>query len=252
METRIIRTRLYRDREFRKLSHRDKFVVLFLLTNEFLEAIPAVEIGLDFLAFHASVTEKYLKDLLPTLEYFQIFYRDGFLIVGDLFTYSNYKGGKTDEKRERLFKELPQSVKKLVNIEGEIAQSLLNDCSTIAHINHKPETINHKTKAINLKKDVFGFEDYVKGINKILGRNFSFVKGTNTKARRQFKARLKEGYTEEHFEVAVCNAKVDKFHIENNYKYLTPEFFSRQDKLEQWVNAGPHKLDKLKANAKNT
>ena len=157
MQTRIINTKIYRDRKFRQLSDKDKFIVIFLLTNEYLEALPIVEIELGLLAFHVTTTEKYLESLIKEkLSYFQVYYMGGFLIIGGLFTYSNYNGGKTKKKKEQLYNELPDDMKEYVDIEGNIAQSLLNallnDCSTIEHINHKSETINHKSETINREK----------------------------------------------------------------------------------------------------
>lgn len=59
----------------------------------------------------------------------------------------------------------------------------------------------------------------------------------DTKSSAAFGARLKQGYTTEHFETAIRNASADPFHVENGFKYLTPEFFCRQDKLEKFLNA---------------
>jgi hypothetical protein len=154
MKTRIINTELYRDKNFRSLSHKDRFVLIFLLTNEYLEALPVVAIDLELLAFHTSVTEQYLSDLIPKLSYFQLFYIDGFLIVGDLFTYANYRGGKTDNRKNELYEKLPDNIKDYVNLEGVIAQSLLNHCSIVEHIKHKPEIINHKSENIKHKPEI--------------------------------------------------------------------------------------------------
>ena len=59
------------------------------------------------------------------------------------------------------------------------------------------------------------------------------------KARKQLNARLNEGFTIEEIEVAIKNAMNDKYHIENNFKYITPEFITRPDKLQMWLNASP-------------
>lgn len=149
METRIIKTKLYRDSEFRKLSDKDKLIVIYLLTNEFLEVIPAVRIELDLLSFHCSTNAQYMEKLIVGLSYFEIFYRDGYLIVGEKFTYANYLGGKTAEKKKRLLAELQPDIRELLDSDGFIAQSLLNHCSSIEHINHKTKNINKKTEIIN-------------------------------------------------------------------------------------------------------
>lgn len=50
-------------------------------------------------------------------------------------------------------------------------------------------------------------------------------------------ARLKEGYTSRDIFLALKNAMADQYHQESNFKYLTPEFILRSDKLEKFLNA---------------
>jgi hypothetical protein len=35
---------------------------------------------------------------------------------------------------------------------------------------------------------------------------------------------------------AMENAKADEFHLENNYKYCTIEYFSRMEQIDKWTN----------------
>jgi hypothetical protein len=46
---------------------------------------------------------------------------------------------------------------------------------------------------------------------------------------------MKEGYSLSDFETAIKNCKNDKYHIENP-QYLTPEFITRADKLQKFLN----------------
>ena len=71
--------------------------------------------------------------------------------------------------------------------------------------------------------------------NKLFGRGFKKV---NEAVRIKYKARLKEGYTSEDIKTAMQNCKKDPYHIESNYKYCTPEFFSRADKLDLHSSIG--------------
>lgn len=82
----------------------------------------------------------------------------------------------------------------------------------------------------NVKDIINNIIDY---INTTLNKKFRF----NDKLRKQYNARLKEGYTETDIKRAIDNAIADQFHKDNKYKYLTPEFFSRMDKLERWCNS---------------
>lgn len=245
MQTRIINTKIYRDKQFRKLSHKDKFVLIFLLTNEYLEALPVVEIDLEVLAFNSSTTEEYLETLIPKLSYFQVFYIDGYLFVGDLFTYANYKGGKTSKRKKELYDSLPDNIKKYIDIEGDIAQLLGNDCSIIEHINHKSKNIKHKSKIINhktaeveiLEKGKFTLEDFIKDFNEIRGfymPNSRGLKVVDSKTQRQFKDLLKQGVTQEDMQQALRAMFADKYHQETSWRYCTPEFITRSDKFARF------------------
>lgn len=66
------------------------------------------------------------------------------------------------------------------------------------------------------------------------------------KVKRQFNARVKEGYSDAQFMSAFEAISKDGFHSEKNYQYLTPEFLTRADQLEKWSNAEPVKLEEEK------
>lgn len=94
----------------------------------------------------------------------------------------------------------------------------------------------------NIKKEkIYGF---VNLFNEVLGTHY---KG-DSKTERQFNQRMKDGYTLEDFRKAIENASADKFLMGDNDKgrrYLTPEYITRSDKLEQWLNV-------KKCDSKNT
>jgi len=72
-----------------------------------------------------------------------------------------------------------------------------------------------------------------------------FINYFNSKANRKFrvtesvksklKARLKD-YSKAEIIQAIDNAHLDNYHKETNFKYLTPEFILRPDKLEKFIN----------------
>jgi len=67
--------------------------------------------------------------------------------------------------------------------------------------------------------------------NEVTGKKCKVVP---EKAKKQFKARLKENFTKEDIANAIQNAYNDKYHKETNHQYLTLEFISRADKLERF------------------
>jgi hypothetical protein len=70
---------------------------------------------------------------------------------------------------------------------------------------------------------------------------FNAVRSTqyrgDSKARRQFNARIKEHITIAQMMEALKNAMRDAYHTETGYRYLTPEFFTRPDKIDRFLNA---------------
>jgi hypothetical protein len=152
MESRIICTEIWRNADFRKLDHHSRNVVLFLLTNDKIPVLPVYQIPFDEICFYCNIPEKKLLELIPELFKFGIYFIEDFFVITNKFTRAKYNGGKTEEKRKRLYETLPSSLKDLIDIEGDIAQSLPNDCPTYLSINHKSETINHKSENIKQKK----------------------------------------------------------------------------------------------------
>jgi hypothetical protein len=80
------------------------------------------------------------------------------------------------------------------------------------------------------------FSDFILKFNKIKKSRFT---AKDKKAERQYFARRKEGYTDENMLDALKTAMKDKFHIDNAFKYLTPEFITRSDKIERYLNQQP-------------
>ena len=83
--------------------------------------------------------------------------------------------------------------------------------------------------------DTDKFNFFIDLFNHLTKRKF---KG-DSKTRKQFNARLKEKYTSKDFDKAIKAALADNYHKESNYKYLTPEYITRADQLNKWVNIAP-------------
>ena len=85
---------------------------------------------------------------------------------------------------------------------------------------------------INSNTDDIDFQSLLLVFNKITGKK---MKVMNEKAKKQFRARLRDGYSKQEIMKAIKNCFDDDFH-KANPKYLTPEFISRPDKFEKYVN----------------
>jgi uncharacterized phage protein (TIGR02220 family) len=99
-----------------------------------------------------------------------------------------------------------------------IANIAVNDTVTV--------TVNNNINT-NLSVD---FEKLKVEFNNLTGKKTKVV---SEKAKRQIKARLKEGYTKQDLWNAIVNCFNDPYHKENP-KYLTLEFISRSDKMEKY------------------
>lgn len=97
----------------------------------------------------------------------------------------------------------------------------------------KPVSVSDSVSVSNnISKPQINFEAFIDHFNKITGKNHRTLP---EKVKGQIRARLKEGYQKEDLIKAVINCTADKYHIETNYKYLTPEFITRADKLEKFL-----------------
>ena len=91
----------------------------------------------------------------------------------------------------------------------------------------------------NNNNNTINFDKLLSFINSKTGRNFKVI---NEATKKKYKARLKEGYTKDDILNAIINAVNSDYHKENGFKYLTPEFFSRADKLNMYssINNKPN------------
>ena len=86
---------------------------------------------------------------------------------------------------------------------------------------------------VSAKAEKIDFEKLKDFINQKTGRGFKLV---NKQVQGKYLARLKEGYSKQDILDAVSNAVKNDYHKEENFKYLTPEFFSRAVTLDKYSN----------------
>lgn len=97
--------------------------------------------------------------------------------------------------------------------------------------NKQLTTIEERKENKEEKEDDKSSIDYNKlldYINLTFNKNFKII---NDKAKKQFKARLKD-YSKDVFKIVINNLKNDEYHIETNFKYVTPEYISREKTIE--------------------
>ena len=102
--------------------------------------------------------------------------------------------------------------------------------------NERPTSDQQTTTNKNVKN--------VKNENKLEIIQADLLEWFNSEFKRKFtiinKTKLKERlktFEIEKIKIAIKNAYSDKYHIENNFKYLTPEYFFRNDEnIDKWLN----------------
>lgn len=80
-------------------------------------------------------------------------------------------------------------------------------------------------------KEQIDFQALLDFINKSFDRKFQII---SDKVKAKYKSLLKQGYQKSQITNAIINCKLNKYHIENNYQYCTPEFFSRTDTIDKY------------------
>lgn len=89
-------------------------------------------------------------------------------------------------------------------------------------------------KELPISERARNFVNYFNEIRK----NTTGLKGKfqlTNKVERMFRDRVKK-FKPGKIAMAVINAHKDPYHVENNFKYITPEFILREDKLEKFAN----------------
>lgn len=163
---------------------------------------------------------------------------------------------KSESKTTRLTVCKYDSYQDIRNDNETIMKHKRNDNETIMTPNNNVNNINKENNNINMSGNEFPDPmqtDLLKSIEEVEKENktidfkklLNFIneqtkrtgkekfRVINKSVKAKYKARLKDGYTNEDIANSIKNAVKDNYHIENNFKYLTPEFFSRADKIDK-------------------
>lgn len=95
----------------------------------------------------------------------------------------------------------------------------------------KDPLVQVKEKEKEEVKEEINYQALLDFINEIFERKFQVI---SDKVKLKYKSLLKQGYSKEQITNAIKNCKSNKYHIENNYQYCTPEFFSRTDTIDKY------------------
>ena len=80
-------------------------------------------------------------------------------------------------------------------------------------------------------KDPIDFDGLVGLINKTFDRQFRKM---TSSVKSKYRARIKDGYTKEDIFRAIMAVKENQWHIDSDFDYCTPTFFSQEKTLEKY------------------
>lgn len=108
------------------------------------------------------------------------------------------------------------------------------------------ETKGNKKRKEKIREDKEEYTNKAKAFITWFNSEIENLKGSGKfrltdKVKKQFNARINDGYVFKNYVSAFKAISSDEFHKEKNYKYLTPEFITRADQLEKWCNVTPEK-----------
>ena len=105
------------------------------------------------------------------------------------------------------------------------------------------DEVEEKEEIIDVpaKAEKIDFEKLKDFISQKTGRDFKVI---NEEIKNKYYARLKEGYTKDDILDAVSNSIKSDYHKGENFKYLTPEFFSRSETLDKYSNVNKSEIKK--------
>jgi predicted transcriptional regulator len=118
-----------------------------------------------------------------------------------------------------VYKNLDAVLNKLFGPFAEEHTLILNALKKDEELNASLSKSDDVSKIINIFNEVFGKN------SKVMSK----------KVLNKYKEILKY-YSLTEVQLAMQNAKADEFHVENNFKYCTIEYFSRIEQMDKWMN----------------
>jgi len=246
---RSLKTKFWDDNFISNLSSSHKLLYLYLLTNPLTNLLGIYEISKKRIKYDTGLSDEVVT---KGLELFAIsskafFYEDNFIILPNWLKNQDFNKNMMIAARKE-FTCLPEALKNRLLPNG--SEGLPNGSEGLP--NGSEWLPNGSLTYGEIEREVEGeVEREVEGEKKkeIEKRCRLFIGFCNTNLKlngverswtmtdqvlKQFRARIKSGYKTEQFMTAIINAKKIQIHKENNYQYLTPEFFTRTKTLETY------------------
>jgi uncharacterized phage protein (TIGR02220 family) len=247
---RSVNTKFWDDPFITELNPTEKLLFLYLITNSLTNLLGIYEISERKISFDTGMD---IKTVRKGLERFGMV-RKAFFVENYIILPNWLKNQKLNANMkvavEKEFNLLPEWLRNKVLSNG--SESLGNGYETIRNGLQMVRQVEVEVEVEDKKEDEKEYElkgknkkiyiDFIKSFNSITGKK---IRVPDKKFKGQLNARLDEGFTIDEILKAVENCKNDKYHMENP-KYLTPEFITRADKLQKFLNSDENSKERLK------
>lgn len=221
---RKVHTQIWSDPFFSELDNDKKIFYLYLLTNERTKQCGIYEITKKHIAFDLGIS---INDVSKLLLFFQKANKIKFSDDTNEVALKNWA--------KYNYSTSPKVVKciesELLAVKNRVLIEYIYSMDTLSQEEQEEEQEQEEEKTPTPKGEVIDFHALLKTINDIFDREFEVVTGT---IKRKYKALLKQGYTRVNIHQAMLNCKNDQFHIDNNYKYCTLDYFSRAKTIDMF------------------
>jgi hypothetical protein len=138
-------------------------------------------------------------------------------------------GKASAEKRRQALTESNENQRALEFVH-ETQRNSTDSVSVSVSDNVNDTVINNKPQTPKGDSFDYHFSRLLESINNAFGKQYRTI---NDKTKAKYKTLLKN-YKWSDVVNAIKAVKDDKFHIDSGYKYATPEFFSRPDKIDMY------------------
>lgn len=238
MKTRIIHTKFYQDNFILSLNQKERWLFLYLISNERVEKTGAYELPLSIAEVETGINK---DEIIPIIKKFnpKIIYVEGYVIIKNIKKYQDYSKGskKQIESYNKEYASLPENVKSFIDNNSKLVTNQLETSFKLV-INNKYKRINNKEEeeeSEEKEKHKQVYQEYLDIFNEVMNKSNRIL---DKKTIKQLKDLKEAGYTLEDWRNACIGASKDKFitgQNDNQKNYATPEFISRPTKFEQYL-----------------
>lgn len=154
MKTRIIKTKIWQDSIFKKLSADARYLFIYLLTCQFVSLTSYFEISRGQIKEDTGLENLRLKKAIDELEkHKRAFFYEGWVFIPNLDKHNPYwKSPKTEKAYKEELNSIPKYI--LDYFKNKIDSSIYSSINTTINTTPKTENINNKTEIMNHNKEI--------------------------------------------------------------------------------------------------